>query len=125
MYVKILAVGTGGFVGALLRYGVSSLVAKRFDHPFPWATLVVNVVGCLAIGYLLGLAEIRQGIPPGLKLFLITGLLGSLTTFSTFSYESLSLLRTGDFGASLMNVGLNLIVGLLAVWAGHLIVSRI
>lgn len=119
MYVKIIAVGTGGFIGAILRYGVSSYMAKRITSPFPWGTFLVNIAGCAVIGFLMAMAEVRENIPPGLKLFLVTGLLGSLTTFSTFSYESLTLIRAGEVGGSLFNVGLNLILGLIAVWAGH------
>lgn len=85
---------------------------------FPWGTLAVNVVGCFAIGLLMGVVEGRGGVGGELRLFLSMGLLGSLTTFSTFGYETVALVRDDHIGLAAASVAANLVVGLVAVVAG-------
>ena len=92
---RILIVGCGGFIGAVLRYLVSLGTLRLLGTPL-YATLVVNVVGCLLIGFLGGLAEERQYLGPQLRLFLFVGLLGGFTTFSSVAYETAQILRTGS-----------------------------
>ncbi len=116
--VQILIVGMGGFVGAILRYGLSGWIHRFTNSGFPYGTLAVNIIGCLLIGVLMGLVEYRPILSPGLRLFLTIGLLGSLTTFSTFGYETFELLRQKEFLHALANMALNGIVGLAAVAAG-------
>lgn len=114
-----LIVGAGGFVGAVLRFTVSGAVQRSAGFsPFPYGTLVVNVTGCLAIGLLSGLAESRQVLTPESRLLLLIGVLGSFTTFSTFGYETLTLLRDGAMLRAAGNVGLHVGLGLGAAWAG-------
>ncbi len=114
-----LLVGAGGFVGAVLRFGVSGGVQRIAGFSsFPYGTLAVNVAGCLAIGLLSGLAEARQVLTPETRLLILIGLLGSFTTFSTFGYETLTLVRDGALLRAVANVGLHVGLGLGAAWAG-------
>lgn len=117
----LLWVGLGGFVGAILRYTLSAWAHRIYEGPFPIGTLLVNVVGCLAIGLLLALFDRGLGTEP-LRLFATAGLLGALTTFSTFGYETLDLLRSGSYGLALANILANVTLGLLAAWAGSALV---
>ena len=122
--MQILLVGAGGFVGSVLRYTISGLVHRAIPFSgFPYGTLVVNLVGCLAIGLLTGLAESRQVIGPELRTFLLMGLLGGFTTFSTFAYEGVELIHHGEFAKVLASVMVHVLVGFLAVWFGHAITS--
>jgi CrcB protein len=115
----VLLVGTGGFIGAVLRYWVSGLV-QRLDPllAFPYGTLVVNGVGSLLIGVLAGLAESRNVLGTDLRTFLLIGVLGAFTTFSTFSYETLALLRDGEHLKAGANVIGTVLLCLVAVWIG-------
>jgi CrcB protein len=115
---KWLAVGLGGFLGALARYGLSGLVHRCLNWSFPTGTLLANTVGCLLMGVLMSLLEERQCLGSGARVFLMIGLLGSFTTFSTFGYETLAMLRAGDFPPALWNVVANVFLGLFAVWVG-------
>lgn len=117
--LKLLVIGIGGFLGATARYGLSGLVHRYFSGSFPAGTLCVNVVGCLVMGALMGMVEDRQLLTPPVRLFLMVGLLGSLTTFSTFGYETLELMRDGNWSATLANVSANVALGLTAVWLGR------
>jgi CrcB protein len=123
---EILIIGTGGFLGAVLRYiAVLSMQVFKTKHEIPLGTLLVNVIGCLLIGFLAVLAENGKFLTPETRSFLIVGILGAFTTFSTFGYESMTMLRSGATTAFVLNIGLQLALGLLAVWlginAGHLI----
>ena len=122
--MQVLLVGAGGFIGSVLRYTVSGLVHRAIPFSgFPYGTLVVNLVGCLAIGLLTGLAESRQVIGPELRIFLFLGLLGGFTTFSTFAYEGVQLIHHGEFAKVLASVMIHILVGFLAVWFGYAIAS--
>jgi CrcB protein len=119
---RIVLVGVGSFVGGVLRYGLSTWVHRVLDNPwFPYGTLAVNVLGCLVIGFLAGLAETRTAFTSEARLFLFVGILGGFTTFSSFALETFSLARDTQNVAALMNIGLQLILGLLAVWSGNLL----
>ena len=117
--MEILLVGVGGSLGAMARYGLSGLVHKQLGDSFPYGTLVVNLVGCLAIGCVLYLVEDRALLGPQSRLFAAVGIIGGFTTFSAFGYETLQLLRDGRFGAACLNVGCSVILGLFAVWLGR------
>lgn len=88
---------------------------------FPLGTLAVNVVGCLLIGVLHGLAETRQIISPELRLLLMIGMIGGFTTFSTFGYETLALLRDAEVFRAMANVTVQVLFGLIAVWLGDML----
>ena len=117
--MHVLLVGVGGFVGAALRYALSSFVHARYAGAFPAGTLLVNVLGCFLAGALWTLVEERELLSEGARLLVGVGLLGSLTTFSAFSQETFALLRDGELRFALLSVGANLAVGLLAVALGH------
>jgi len=117
--IKVLLVGTGGFLGSVSRYLMSGLAHRIAGQVnFPVGTLTVNVIGCLAIGLLSGLAESRQLFSPEMRLLIFIGFLGGFTTFSTFGYEIVSFARDGQLMASLANLMLHLVLGLGAVWTG-------
>ena len=119
---RLVLVGLGGMLGTVLRYVVGGLVARaKAGATFPIETLVVNVAGCLAIGFLAGLAETRGLFTGATRSFLFIGILGGFTTFSTFGYETFQLLRDGQIGAGLSSVALQVVLGLGAVWAGDLV----
>ncbi|TDJ68209.1 MAG: fluoride efflux transporter CrcB [Planctomycetota bacterium] len=119
--LNLLIVGLGGFLGAIARFGVSSFLAARPGPGFPFGTLLVNVLGCLAIGALMALLEL-EALSANLRLFLAVGLLGSFTTFSTFGYETIELLRDGAYQPALWNVAGSLVLGLCAVLLGRALV---
>lgn len=115
---ELIAVGLGGFVGAVARYLVSGWVHRFAGVSFPWGTLAVNLAGCLALGALMGLVEARVAIAPAWRLFLGLGVLGSFTTFSSFGYETVELIRGGESGLALANAVGSLALGAVAVVAG-------
>ena len=117
--LKTLWVGAGGFFGASARYLLAGFVQRIAGDRFPAGTLTVNVLGCFAIGVLMALVEDRQLLTPEARLFLMVGVLGGFTTFSTFGYESLELARGRDFILMAANVGSNVVLGLAAVWIGR------
>ena len=119
---QLLAVALGGAAGALARHGVSTAVAAAFGPRFPLGTLVVNVAGSFAMGWLFALFAARAHVPPEMRLLLMTGLLGAFTTFSTFSMETLTLLQAGRWLAGAANAALSVALCLAAAWAGTLLV---
>lgn len=118
MNLTYVYVMLGAVTGAPLRYFLGSRIQSRFDSAFPWGTLVVNLTGCLAIGLILGIAEARGSISREVRLLLVTGFLGSYTTFSAFGWETYSLARADDVAKAVANVVVSVVVGLLAVWLG-------
>jgi len=123
--MKLLYVGLGGFAGACLRYVVSLGAQRWWGAGFPYGTMIVNVIGGLLIGLLMELSIGSDLIPPGMRLFLVTGLLGGFTTFSTFSYETVSLLSDGSYLLGAVNIGLTLFLSLGGVIAGRSITQWI
>ncbi len=114
-----LSIALGGAAGAMARYALSGWVQSAAGTLFPLGTLAVNVVGSFLLGFILQLSTGRFLVAPETRLFLTTGLCGSLTTFSTFSYETLALLEDQQWGAAGANTLLNLVVCLAAVFAGQ------
>jgi fluoride exporter len=117
--LKIILVLLGGAVGTGCRYGLSSLIHSRVELPtFPYANLILNVSGSFAIGLLAELFDGRALVSPTTRAALLAGFLGGYTTFSSFSYETFSLIRDGEwFRAALNSVG-SVLLGLVAVWLG-------
>jgi CrcB protein len=116
--IPIVLVLIGGGLGALLRYGTTLMCVRWFGAGFPWGTLMVNLAGCFLIGVIFALAERTQLIGPHGRLFLMTGFLGGLTTFSTYGLESVVALRGGDYSTTLANILVNNVGGLILVVAG-------
>lgn len=118
--VTIGIIGLGGFAGSILRYLVSGWVQQLSNTPlFPYGTLGVNVLGCLAIGLLGGWADNAELFGPSTRMFLLVGVLGGFTTFSTFGYETMALLRDKAVFGAFLYVGLHLLLGFAAVALGY------
>jgi CrcB protein len=112
--VLVLVVFVGGMVGAPARYLIDSFVTRRYGSALPWGTLTVNVMGSAVLGFLMGL--LSRGMLSHVVLSLVgTGFCGALTTFSTFSTDTYKLLTAGSTGKALVNIGVNLVLGLAAV----------
>ena len=112
------AVACGGVIGTLLRFALASWVSAQWPRHFYLATLAVNLLGCLLIGYLYATFLARPDISPELRSALIIGFLGALTTFSSFSLDALRLLESGQLATAFAYVGGSVFGGLLAAWAG-------
>ncbi len=125
MFSKLMIIGLGGFLGALMRYETNMLILPIAKNTqFPIATVTINIIGCFVIGALSQLVE-SQGILSGQSgEFVFIGLLGAFTTFSTFSNETFELARSGNFLYAFFNMSIHLLLGLFAIWAGHALVSR-
>ena len=120
----ILAVLAGGLLGAPARYLADRAIQARHDSVFPWGTLAVNLAGSAVLGFLLG-AQRHLGLPPAAFALLGTGFCGGLTTFSTFSYETLRLLEDGAVGEAGLNVIASLSAGVLLAWLGYLLAGAL
>ena len=118
---SILRVGAGSFIGGVFRYLLTNWTYKTLDPSFPYGTLAVNVLGCLVIGFLAGLAESRGTFTIDARLFLFVGVIGGFTTFSAFAWETFALARNSQSITSLMNVCLQLGLGLAGIWLGSLL----
>ena len=121
----ILIMALGATLGAALRYYTSLWAAARFGTAFPYGTLLVNVVGSFILGAFLALAAQRIVVNPGLRLFVATGFCGSLTTFSTYSYETVALLEQGNYLTSALYMFGSLVLGLVSVIAGAALIRAL
>jgi CrcB protein len=115
---QLIFLALAGALGALSRYALGGIVQKIAGAGFPFGTLAINVLGCLAIGYIMQLALNSDIISPNLRIIVTIGFLGAFTTFSTFSYETMKLLEDGALVSAIMNVASNLGLGLLATLLG-------
>lgn len=121
MWKLLFLTGAGGFIGASLRFLINRMFILFWKLPFPLATFVINITGCFAFGIILGFLQRSGFVSPRLNSFLIVGICGGFTTFSTFSYEALSLGMNGQLLLSFLYLGISVILGLLATWFGLLI----
>ena len=119
--IKYLLIGAGGFLGSVLRYWTSVNSYRIFGEKFPYGTFVVNVIGCLLIGFIAEISENRFLISPEIRTFLMIGFLGGYTTFSTFGYETFVLLQDKDYITAAFNIFLSVVVCLASVWIGSII----
>jgi fluoride exporter len=116
---KYLAVLAGGAFGTGLRYFLSTFIYSVIKEPtFPYANLVINVSGSFALGLLTELFAERLLVSPTVRVAVLTGILGGYTTFSSFSYETYSLLRDGEMWRAILNAVGSVLLGLIAVWLG-------
>jgi len=117
---RLLLIAAGGAAGSVARYGMSGLVQTLArSATFPFGTLVVNWIGCFAIGFLSYLAESRGAFTADTRAFLIVGVLGGFTTFSAFANETMNLVRDAEGMLASLNVAGHVVVGLAAVMAGR------
>jgi CrcB protein len=122
---SILAVASGGAIGATLRLLINGFVNKHFAHALPLGTLSVNLLGSLLIGMLFAYFHLNTALSPHLKTFMITGILGALTTYSTFAIESFFLLESGRYMHAFANMTLNLFGTILFAGIGYLIILNL
>lgn len=123
MIKTLLLVGSGGFIGSILRYYISRLNLSTHFLSIPVGTLLVNVIGSLVIGLLMGLSEKSAVITAEARLFLMVGLCGGFTTFSSFTMENLTLIHNGQFLQVLVYTMLSIMLGFLAVYIGYAITN--
>lgn len=117
---QLLLVGLGGFIGSALRFAIGGWVQQLAAFStFPYGTLVVNLLGCLLIGFLGGLVEYRGLFESGQRLFLIIGLLGGFTTFSTFAFETLMLAQDAAVIRAAVNIVAQVVIGITAAMIGY------
>jgi fluoride exporter len=116
--VNILLIAIGGALGSVCRYLLSSAVLRALGTLFPAGTFVVNVVGCLVFGVLVGAAQERFTLTPDARAFLLAGVLGGFTTFSSYMNESFVLMREGQFVWAGLNLGGQVVAGFVAFWIG-------
>jgi CrcB protein len=122
----ILLVGLGGFLGSVARYKLGGVILHMTAQSrFPYGTFTVNVLGCLVVGILAGVAERYDMFGPDTRLFLFTGLLGGFTTFSAFGLEAMYLIRRGDLAVAALYAGGSMALGITAVWVGLKLVSML
>ena len=121
--MNIVFVGLGGFIGASTRYLISLYASKLFTSKIPIGTLTVNILGSFIIGIVMELTLKTSLISPHMKLFLTTGFLGGLTTFSTFSYETMELIEKGELLLAIFNIALNLLLSLGGAILGRVIIK--
>jgi CrcB protein len=121
--LNFFLVAIGGAIGSTARYVLSTLVLRVTGTQFPLGTFAVNVIGCLAFGAIAGAASQRVQIAPPLRLFLLTGILGGFTTFSSYAFESFTLIRDGQFLWASINIAGQIVAGLAGMWAGYVITN--
>jgi len=123
--VQLLLIAFGGALGSVCRYGLSTMIQRLSSPFFPYGTFVVNVLGCLVFGIIIGAARQRFVLGPSERAFLLIGVLGGFTTFSTFSYETFALLQGGEFVRAFINVAGQVVCGLVALWAGYVMIAAL
>jgi CrcB protein len=120
MVKNLFLIGLGGFIGSIARFLVSRLGARVDWFSIPAGTLVVNILGSLLIGFLIGISEKSPILTVELRMFLMVGLCGGFTTFSTFTGENLMMMRNGQFLPLFLYTGLSILLGFAAVYFGYL-----
>ncbi len=115
---KVFLVGLGGCIGSIARYWLQGVTYRWTGSGFPYGTLLVNIVGCFFIGLIMTLSEERFLISPEVRVFIAIGILGGFTTFSSFSYETLTLINGANYFSALWNVLSSVTIGLTATLLG-------
>jgi fluoride exporter len=121
--LNLFLIAIGGALGSVARYTLSIVILRVSGTLFPLGTFVVNVIGCLLFGAIAGAASQRVQLAPPMRLFLLTGLLGGFTTFSSYAFESVTLVRDGQFLWASMNIAGQVIAGLAGMWAGYVVTN--
>lgn len=121
---ELLFVGSGGFIGSVLRYFISQYIQSKPESGFPYGTLAVNIIGCFLIGIVYALFS-KGELTNDWKLFLATGICGGFTTFSAFSNEMLMLFKSGNITEGVIYLTVSIVAGLLATLSAYLIIKSI
>ena len=119
--MAFLWIAIGSALGGVARFWISGLVARRFGETFPWGTILVNITGCFLIGFINTLTDVngRVAVHPCGRQFAMIGVLGGYTTFSSFSLQTLNLMRDGEWLFAAGNVMVSVVCCLAGVWLGH------
>lgn len=125
MLRTILLVGSGGFIGSVMRYLLQYYVEKGLTSTFPWGTMIANIAGSFIIGIIFALADKGNLMNAEWRMFLAVGICGGFTTFSSFAYNNFTLIGEKSYFPLLLNVGGNLFLGIFAVYAGIIMVRLI
>ncbi len=125
MLRTIFIVGTGGFIGSVLRYLVQYFVEKGMTSTFPLGTLIANIAGSFIIGIVFALAEKGNMLSAEWRIFLAVGVCGGFTTFSSFAYNNFIMIKEQSFMQLLLNIGGSLFLGILAVYLGVILIRAI
>lgn len=120
--IKLIYIAAGGTIGTLFRYWLSGWMHKFAGGQFPWGTITVNLLGALIIGLAWGITQ-RISLPVNIRSLLFIGLFGGFTTFSTFVFEGLSLLKDDNIKLALAYIGISNIAGILLVYAGYVLAN--
>lgn len=120
---NLLLIAVGGGIGSMARYLGQKWIAQLYVQPFPLGTLMVNITGCFLIGLFYALSEKGNLLTPEWRLLLTTGFCGGFTTFSTFAYENVSLIKSGDLMYVLLYILLSVTIGIIAVYVGILFIK--
>lgn len=121
----MLVVGGGGFLGANARYMLGRWIAERYGAQFPYGTMFINVSGSLIIGFVLTVLAARSGLSENYRLLIAVGFLGAYTTFSTYTYDGLTMMRADEWLKSLVYLTSSVVLGMAAVSAGMLLGRRV
>jgi CrcB protein len=122
---RILLIGLAGAAGTLLRHGVNVWAAGAFGLEFPWATLIVNTLGCFLIAFVMQIALSTTYLPDPWRIALTTGFMGGLTTYSSYNQDTMTMLRERGATSALANVGTMLVVCFAAGWLGLWLARRV
>jgi len=125
MLRTIFIVGTGGFIGSVMRYLVQYFIDKGMNSSFPMGTLIANIAGSFIIGIVFALAQKSNLLNSEWRIFLAVGLCGGFTTFSSFAYNNFIMIEEQSYFQLFLNVGGSLIFGILAVYLGIILVRAI
>lgn len=125
MPVTYVWIAAGGAIGSVLRFWFSNLIAETVGQTFPWGTLAVNIIGSMVIGFTATLTgpDGRFLVSPDVRAFILVGVCGGYTTFSSFSLQTLSLARDGEWLHAGMNIVLSVVLCLISVWLGHILAA--
>jgi fluoride exporter len=121
----ILAIGSGGFIGAILRAYLNGLISHKLPHDLPYGTLGVNLIGSFIMGLLIAYFMYSTLFSVHMKSFLTTGVLGALTTYSTFAIESFLLIKGGSMSLAFLNISLNAIGSILMAGSGYYLIHSL
>ncbi len=123
--MRYMLVAAGGALGSVARYVLDGFILRHASPYFRSGTFVVNTIGCVVFGAIIGLTDGRSLLTPTGRLFLLIGLLGGFTTFSTFTFETFQLLRGGEYVRKALNAAGQVAVGYVAMWAGYIMVRSV